>query len=362
MYKAMSDAEQDAEVLAGWKAIAKFLGRSVRAAQRYERDLGLPVRRIRTADGQSVYAFRREIARWRDDVGERHERQADSTPPNLASDCTEISSAGNGSCAEAPRLTPRRVRPASTPRFVRWFAVAYGSLFGLSVWTELGYEYSRFATLVWTASAVNVLWVGGTILAAFGRAPVEGPRARSWSLLLASLLLLTLCMVWLLPSDHTVQATLTTRSASLSYVKNVLVHFLPVLVFVVPPLHAVIALERLLEQGHTSDVIRFTHAKRLTTLPSGTALIPPSWLALALLACALSVLVGVDWFLDHLVRGPHSGLFSGMLYARTAVWLLLAGSGVWWYATRLDDLKRQAFEIAGRIAQRTSPESDGKRA
>lgn len=51
--------------LTGWKDIATYMGRSVRSVQRYERELGLPVRRIRTRDGQSVYALQAEIDEWR---------------------------------------------------------------------------------------------------------------------------------------------------------------------------------------------------------------------------------------------------------------------------------------------------------
>lgn len=53
------------EQLNGWKEIATYLGKSVRAAQRWERELGLPVHRIRTAAGQSIYALRSEIDEWR---------------------------------------------------------------------------------------------------------------------------------------------------------------------------------------------------------------------------------------------------------------------------------------------------------
>jgi hypothetical protein len=53
-------------MLNGWKEIAAFLGKSVRSVQRWERDLGLPVRRINTPDhGQIVYASRSEIEQWR---------------------------------------------------------------------------------------------------------------------------------------------------------------------------------------------------------------------------------------------------------------------------------------------------------
>lgn len=52
--------------LNGWKEIAAFLGKSVRSAQRWESELGLPVERLVGPDGgQIVQASRRDIEDWR---------------------------------------------------------------------------------------------------------------------------------------------------------------------------------------------------------------------------------------------------------------------------------------------------------
>jgi hypothetical protein len=61
----MSEPPVDPDLLSGWKEIASWSGRSVRSVQRWERDLGLPVHRIKTPDGQSVYARRSELDAWR---------------------------------------------------------------------------------------------------------------------------------------------------------------------------------------------------------------------------------------------------------------------------------------------------------
>jgi Tfp pilus assembly protein PilF len=49
--------------LDSWKEIAVYLRRGVRTAQRWERDAGLPVRRV-GGDRQAVYAFRGELDDW----------------------------------------------------------------------------------------------------------------------------------------------------------------------------------------------------------------------------------------------------------------------------------------------------------
>ena len=50
--------------LDGWKEIAAHLGRGVRTAQRWERELGLPVRRLGTGGAEVVYAFKEELDAW----------------------------------------------------------------------------------------------------------------------------------------------------------------------------------------------------------------------------------------------------------------------------------------------------------
>lgn len=51
-------------VLSGWKEIATHLGKGVRTVQRYERDLGLPVRRPAGHAAGSVVAMKSELEAW----------------------------------------------------------------------------------------------------------------------------------------------------------------------------------------------------------------------------------------------------------------------------------------------------------
>ncbi len=52
------------QLLNSWKEIAAYLGRGVRTAQRWERDLRLPVRRPRGKDRSAVIAFTYELDQW----------------------------------------------------------------------------------------------------------------------------------------------------------------------------------------------------------------------------------------------------------------------------------------------------------
>jgi hypothetical protein len=53
-----------AEVLSSWKEIAAYVGKGVRTVQRWERDLGFPVRRPSTTLRNIVVALPAEIDSW----------------------------------------------------------------------------------------------------------------------------------------------------------------------------------------------------------------------------------------------------------------------------------------------------------
>jgi hypothetical protein len=51
-------------VLTSWKDIAEYLGKGTRTVQRWERELGLPVRRTRVGVKSAVLAVPEEIDAW----------------------------------------------------------------------------------------------------------------------------------------------------------------------------------------------------------------------------------------------------------------------------------------------------------
>jgi len=52
------------EILGGWKEIARHLGKGVRTVQRYERELGLPIRRPAGKSRGLVMATKAELDGW----------------------------------------------------------------------------------------------------------------------------------------------------------------------------------------------------------------------------------------------------------------------------------------------------------
>jgi hypothetical protein len=58
------NAGRSSAALQSWKEIAYELNRGVRTVQRWERDLGLPVRRIGRGRRAPVFAFKNELHSW----------------------------------------------------------------------------------------------------------------------------------------------------------------------------------------------------------------------------------------------------------------------------------------------------------
>jgi hypothetical protein len=54
----------NSEVLNSWKEIAAYLGRGVRTVQRWEQELGLPVRRPRGRERSAVIALKPDLDLW----------------------------------------------------------------------------------------------------------------------------------------------------------------------------------------------------------------------------------------------------------------------------------------------------------
>jgi hypothetical protein len=99
--------------LNGWKEIAAYLGKSVRSAQRWEIVLGLPVRRIRTPDGQIVYADPDEVDAWRRSQDLSSARALDDVPAADDADAEPPAPAD-------PTVNPDVIPAAAAPERHTW--------------------------------------------------------------------------------------------------------------------------------------------------------------------------------------------------------------------------------------------------
>ena len=86
-------SEEQGRRLDSWKEIADYLGRDVRTVIRWEKDKGLPVRRLPGGKRQSVFAFAAEIDAW---LRQHDEALNTSGPPSALADDLIPSSADSG--------------------------------------------------------------------------------------------------------------------------------------------------------------------------------------------------------------------------------------------------------------------------
>ena len=82
--------------LNGWKEIASYIGRGVRTAQRWERELGMPVHRLNTGAGDVVFANPAELDDWL-----RRQSSGDLAPAAVGRDDAHADNIGSGTASHA---------------------------------------------------------------------------------------------------------------------------------------------------------------------------------------------------------------------------------------------------------------------
>lgn len=113
--------------LDGWKAIADHLGKTVKTAQRWERDLGLPIRRVGSGPAgpsYSVFAYTSEINEWLDgssissvETGRFGSRLMLGTFVGTA---LLVAAAASGYLASSHPGTPNSLKTKGIPRIQGW--------------------------------------------------------------------------------------------------------------------------------------------------------------------------------------------------------------------------------------------------
>ena len=96
--------QSETDRLESWKEIAAYLGRGVTTVQRWEQDEGLPVHRLPHAKKGSVFAFKRELDRWR--IG-----QAEAAAMAKAVEATSPTDGNGTAVPRSVAADGRRIRP-----------------------------------------------------------------------------------------------------------------------------------------------------------------------------------------------------------------------------------------------------------
>lgn len=169
--------------------------------------------------------------------------------------------------------------------------------------------------------------------------------ARSASIAVATVGIVTFAVFALLPHVPTVAANFETRSAAVGYVKNVVQYFAPLLVFMVPTFHAVVSLQHELHAGRHQTILEFVSGHPEGTPPRGTWVVPLWLLTAGLFASLILGQLGASYLLDNLKPGPYRNLLTVALYVRIGLWWVTALFCIVWYQRRLEDVKREARAV-----------------
>jgi len=153
----MPDGKENSARLDSWKDIATYLRRDVRTVIRWEKEKGLPVRRVPGGRRQAVFAYTSELDAWLTDEG--------SEPQGLK---LASGAQGNGTTEVMP--FPRAVLAAiSDNRKLRYYALAglvivSGSLFARFGLRSRGAGESLPARAAFTSSSMQALDQQGHVL------------------------------------------------------------------------------------------------------------------------------------------------------------------------------------------------------
>jgi hypothetical protein len=163
----MADTSQPPpDRLTGWKEIAAYLDRGIRTVQRWEKEAGLPVRRVGPQGGESVFALRSELDAWLlAGGGER----ADSLRPesNATGDRNGVGGEnGNGNGPGAPPAADQPRRQWTPRRLALGAALATVVLVGLALAASLWSKPATRRPAAWELhdTQVRVLDAAGNLL------------------------------------------------------------------------------------------------------------------------------------------------------------------------------------------------------
>ena len=82
----------NANVLNSWKEVATYMGRGVRTVQRWEQELGLPVRRPRGKSRSAVIALKPELDSWLSKAGKEETQRKTGSATHLHNNTAVLAS------------------------------------------------------------------------------------------------------------------------------------------------------------------------------------------------------------------------------------------------------------------------------
>lgn len=232
----------------------------------------------------------------------------------------------------------------------------YAALYAVGLLGEIAYQFDRYGRAsLWVAAAIFT-FVFVTSLAGLAvdwKLTRDGSRkgiAASAAIFLGSALLVFAGACLFLPTNPVTEMNWQTYTAQAAYLKDIVYFLVLLVIFLLPPFHFVLAMQRELQSGRHKSTLSLLTGDKLSLTPR-SVYYPRFWV----LALILAVIVGVSFFLHHnlmsnLKPGEYMNLFANLIHARLILYHLLATVCLYWYYHALNELKRECV-LAERLAE-----------
>jgi hypothetical protein len=303
-----------------WKEIASYLRVSVRTAQNWERDKGLPVRRV-LGDKSQVRAVLEELDQWT--------RDQELSRPTSA----------RGSPGDPVKASPG---PRIFIRHLAGCCLLYAALYVFDLFLETAYKFDQFGRPALLFAPILMTWiaaVSGFGLWAGWRLSAKS-RKGSFAILFGSFALGSFVAyavaTVVLPSEPVTAMRFAAQTARAAFLKNAALYFLPLATITwLIPFHFVARLHRVYQTSGPAGATALLSGQPSALRHSEAVYFRPNWLLWGMLASStLSVFLTQD-MLGNTIPGPHANLFMTLALSKTFCWCCLGMLSVFWYARAL---------------------------
>lgn len=317
-----------------WKEIASHLGVSVRTAQNWESERGLPVRRV-IGEKRQVRAVADELDEWL--------KSQEAAPSATAKPSSVVPE------SESARL------PSWQPAHLAACCIGYALLYVLDLFLEVAYRFDTLGRSACLAALPLALWIAGSsaLLLRFSVELAVRGRRTAFAVLFGGFSIAgitsgaALTLFGVLPMIPVTLLRFPSQPAAVAYFKNVVFYFLPLATTVwLVPFHFVGSVHRQLQQGPTSAVIRLLDGQAPPAGGLGALRLPINWLVVGMFVAGLVSVVLTQDLLRNLQPARHANLFMVLAITKSACYFALGMLCIAWYARALRALRLAASTSA----------------
>jgi DNA-binding winged helix-turn-helix (wHTH) protein len=239
----------------------------------------------------------------------------------------------------------------------------YAALYATCVILEIAYQFNQFGRSALRIMPLVFAWMlisSATALIVDRKLTLEG---RAGGLFVSTAVFLIAAgalfgaLSFYLPAFPITESALQTYPAQAAYLKDTAYFLVLGLLFLIPPFHLTVTLEREIRAGRSKQVLDLLSENRLSVLPKSAVYLRVRILAILLMILLVIALILTTWLLDHLKPGPYMNLFTQLVYLRGILYFGLGLECLIWYYRSLSDLKRGALIQASPSAQTTNSEA-----